>query len=195
MKKDLSQMELIMEFFKKHPNKDIKHPQVVDWVVAEWKKKTGQVLRDPDRGIRKLHQQGKLIKVKKGIYRYNPNLILSPVLEEFTQAQKKQIFERDGYKCVICGLGDKDGLEIHADHIVPRDKGGKAEIDNGQTLCSIHNFRKKNYNQTESGKKMFILLWKNAKKIGDKKMQKFCETILKTYHDFDINGHIEWDNN
>ena len=33
-------MELIMEFFKKHPNKDIKHPEIVDWVTVEFKKRT-----------------------------------------------------------------------------------------------------------------------------------------------------------
>lgn len=192
MKKDITQMELIMEFFKKNPNRDIAHPEIVDWVTVQFKKRTGNILRDPDRQIRSLHQKGFLIKVKKGIYRYDPDFIRHPVIEEFSEAQKQEIFKRDDYKCVMCGLGIKDGLEIHADHRIPRDKGGKAEVDNGQTLCSIHNFRKKNYNQTESGKKMFILLWKSAKKIGDEKMIKFCEQILKTFHDFDINGHIEW---
>jgi len=186
-------MELIMEFFKKNPNRDIPHPEVVDWVTEEYRKRTGKVLRDPDRQIRSLYGHKKLlIKVRKGVYRYDPNYIANPDNEEFTAAQKEAIFKRDGYKCVICGLGVKDGLEIHADHIVPRDRGGKAEVDNGQTLCSIHNFRKKNYNQTESGKKMFILLWKNARKIGDKTMIKFCEDILKTFDEYDVNGHIEW---
>ena len=27
------QKDLIVEFFKKNPNRDIKHPEVVDWVV------------------------------------------------------------------------------------------------------------------------------------------------------------------
>ena len=34
------QKDLIVEFFKKNPNRDIRHPEVVDWVVAEYKKKT-----------------------------------------------------------------------------------------------------------------------------------------------------------
>ncbi len=50
-------------------------------------------------------------------------------------------------KCVICGLGIKDGVEIHADHIKPKDFGGKAEIENGQTLCAQHNFQKKTINR------------------------------------------------
>ena len=66
--KDLqTQLELLMEYFQKNPNRDIHHPEIVDWATNEWKKRTGSVFRDPDRGIRKLHQDGYLIKVKKGV--------------------------------------------------------------------------------------------------------------------------------
>lgn len=50
-KKQISQLDLIMEFFKANPKRDISHPEVVDWVSAEWQKRTGKVFRDPDRGI------------------------------------------------------------------------------------------------------------------------------------------------
>ncbi|MHB9294977.1 hypothetical protein PilKf_00710 [Pillotina sp. SPG140] len=53
MKKEHTQEKLVMEFFEEHPNRDIKHPEAVDWVVQEWKKRTGTVFRDPDRQIRK----------------------------------------------------------------------------------------------------------------------------------------------
>jgi len=29
-KENISQMDLIMEYFKKHPKKDISHPEIVD---------------------------------------------------------------------------------------------------------------------------------------------------------------------
>ncbi len=67
MKQKITQAELIMEFFKKNPNRDIKHPEIVDWVTAEFLKRSGEVFRDPDRGIRKLSQQGHLIKKAKGV--------------------------------------------------------------------------------------------------------------------------------
>ena len=57
------QKDLIIEFFKKNPNRDIEHPEVVDWVVATYKKRTGNVFRDPDRAIRHLAQGGFLIKI------------------------------------------------------------------------------------------------------------------------------------
>ncbi len=55
---------------------------------------------------------------------------------------RQEIFERDGYTCVICGSTEKESLEI--DHIKPISKGGKTEPDNLQTLCHDCNVRKGN---------------------------------------------------
>ena len=189
---DVVQADLIMEYFRKNPRREIKHPEIVDWVVAEYKKRTGNVFRDPDRAIRMLSQQGMLIKIKKGVYKYDPDFIKDRKLRDFTPEQKETIFKRDGYKCVICGRGKADGIEIHADHIKPRDLGGESTIENGQTLCAQHNFQKKNYKQTETGKKMFIRLYELAGKINDKKLQKFCSGVLTVYEEHGINSHIVW---
>lgn len=191
-KKFVSQADMIMEFFKMNPKKSIKHPEVVDWSVVEYKKRTGEVLRDPDRAIRKLSQEGLLIKLGKGIYKYDPAFISKRDLEDFTSAQKEVIFKKDNYRCVMCGRGLKDGVEIHADHIKAKDFGGKAEIENGQTLCAQHNFKKKNYKQTETGKKMFIHLYELSKKHNDQTLKKFCVDVLETFEKHDINGHIAW---
>ena len=56
-----------------------------------------------------------------------------------------------------------------------------------------HNFQKKNYKQTETGKRMFIRLMEAAESIGDKETVEFCKNVLLVYEKFDINGHIEWD--
>ena len=167
MNNNNTQAEIIMEYFKNNPKRDIKHPEIVDWAITEYENRTGKKFRDPDRQIRKFHQQGLLIKVKKGVYRYDPDLIKNKELEDFTEQQKQEILARDSYKCVICGAGKNEGLELHVDHIKPKDKGGKATIENGQTLCSIHNFRKKNYQQTETGKKCLSdsMKWRNPSKI------------------------------
>ncbi len=188
-----SQLDLIMEFFKKNPNRDIHHPEIVDWATHEWKKRKGVVFRDPDRGIRRLHQDGYLIKVKKGVYRYNPKEVNQKNLKDFSVVQKEKILKRDDYKCVICGRGKKDGIDLHIDHIKPKDFGGSATIENGQTLCSQHNFLKKNLQQTETGKKMFIRLYELAKKENDRNLEKFCKDILKTYKKHNMNGHVKWD--
>jgi hypothetical protein len=192
MAKKQSQLDLLMEYFKKNPNRDIPHPEIVDWATSEWTKRTGKIFRDPDRGIRLLHQKGYLIKVKKGVYHYNPDVVNRRQLEDFAASQKEEILKRDQYKCVICGRGRKEGVELHVDHIKPKDLGGKATISNGQTLCSKHNFIKKNLRQTETGKKMFIRLYELAKKEKNDELEKFCADILKIYEQHDINSHIVW---
>lgn len=63
--KEITQQELLIEFYKANPNRNIEHPEIVDWVTSEYYKRTGKIFRDPDRGVRKLSQSGFLIKVKK----------------------------------------------------------------------------------------------------------------------------------
>ena len=191
MDKQISQLDLIMEFFKANPKRDISHPEVVDWVTSEWQKRTGKVFRDPDRGIRSLHQKGYLQKIAKGVYRYEPKSVnIRQDLEDFSPALKKHILERDNYKCVICGLGKNEGVELHIDHIKPKDLGGKATLQNGQTLCAKHNFLKKNLKQTETGKKMFIRMLETAKEANDKELIAFLNEVLEVYEKHNINGHI-----
>lgn len=113
-------------------------------------------------------------------------------LEDFTEAQKEAILKRDGYKCAICGKGINEGETLHVDHIKPKDKGGKATIENGQVLCSKHNFLKKNLNQTTTEKKLFVDLYDLAKATGGKELQKFCSDILEVFEKHGMNGHIEW---
>jgi hypothetical protein len=135
---------------------------------------------------------GFLIKIKKGIYKYTPKNVEEKDLNNFNQKQKNEILKRDSYKCVICGKGEKEGEELHVDHIKPKDKGGKATIENGQTLCSRHNMLKKNLEQTETGKKMFIRLNRLAQEEGDKILLDFSYDILQVYEKYGINGHIIW---
>ncbi len=184
--------DLIKEYFKKHPNQDISHGPVVDWVEERYIKLYGRKPRDTWRNIRKLHEDGFLIKVKKGIYRYDPNAVRQKELDDFTAEQKEVILKRDGYKCVICGRGRKEGVELHVDHIKPKYLGGESTIENGQTLCAQHNFIKKTLKQTETGKKMFIRLYELAKSEGNEELKKFCADILETYEKYNINGHIVW---
>ena len=186
------QKDLIIEFFMANPNRDIKHPEIVDWVVATYKERTGNVFRDPDRAIRQLGQSGFLIKIAKGVYKYDPKKAYKRELKDFTAVQKAAILKRDDYKCVICGRGKKDGVDLHVDHIKPKDLGGEATIENGQTLCAQHNFIKKNLKQTETGKKMYIRLYELAKSEKNEELIKFCTDILEVYEKHGINGHIVW---
>jgi len=181
---------LVLEYFKMHPNEDLPHGPVVDWVEQEYIKSGGTKPRDPWRAIRKLHQEGKLIKVSKGVYRYDPSYIREVELLDFPPEIKEEIFRKDNYQCVVCGRGRKDGIELCADHIKPKDLGGSNTVENGQTLCTEHNLLKKNYSQTEAGKRYFIKTYEKAIAIGDEKMIKFCKEVFDVYDKHGINGHI-----
>lgn len=183
--------DLIMEYFQKHPKKDLAHGPVVDWVEKRYLKLYGKKPRDTWRQIRKFHQEGKLIKVKKGVYCYDPNHIKEVALLDFPPDIKEKILKRDNYKCVVCGRGEADGVELCVDHIKPKDKGGDNSVDNGQTLCMEHNLIKKNYSQTEAGKRYFIKLYQQAVAIGDEKMINFCKCVFECYDIHEINGHIK----
>lgn len=192
MKKSKSIKDLLIEFFKKHPKENMSHGPVVDWVEMRYKKLYDKKPRDTWRSIRNLHETGFLIKVKKGIYCYDPDMVKKRKLEDFTPQQKEEIFKRDNYKCVVCGRGKKEGVELQVDHIKPKYLDGKSIIENGQTLCAQHNFIKKTLKQTETGKKMFIRLYELAKSESNNELKKFCADVLATYEKHNINGHIVW---
>lgn len=182
--------DLIMEYFRMHAKKDLEHGPVVDWVEEQYFKLYGKKPRDTWRQIRKFHQEGKLIKVKKGIYKYDPDYVKEVELFDFPLEVKEEIFRRDNYQCVVCGRGIKDGVEICADHIKPKDKGGTNTADNGQTLCMEHNLMKKNYSQTEAGKRYFIKMYEQAVSNNDERMINFCKCVFECYNKHGVNSHI-----
>ena len=67
--------DLIMEYFRKHPKKNLKHGPVVDYVEERYFNLYERKPRDTWRQIRRLHQEGILIKVRKGVYRYDPDYV------------------------------------------------------------------------------------------------------------------------
>lgn len=190
MAKNVSQSQLILEYYKARPNEAISHQDAVDWAVAEWAKRTGGVFRDPDRAVRKWSQVGVLIKISKGVYMYDPEHQVREDLYDFTPQQKQAILQRDNYRCVVCGRGKADGVELQIDHVKPKDAGGKNTIENGETLCGQHNFIKKNYSQREAGKRYFINMQRQAVIAEDKEMLSFCDEVLAVYDRYGYDSHI-----
>lgn len=62
-------------------------------------------------------------------------------LRVFSERDKVTMYHRQKGVCAICGkpFGIK---EMHADHIIPWSKGGIAELNNGQMLCTTCNLAK-----------------------------------------------------
>lgn len=190
-----SQADFVKSYFENNPNREISHTESKAALERGWEALTGKRFEDADRQIRRLHQDGFLMKVRKGVYKYDPSLVSDTALEDFSAADKKKILERDNYRCVRCGLGREDGVELHVDHIKPKDLGGTATIQNGQTLCGKHNYMKKNHSQSEVGKRMFMSLHESALADSDPmaiELVKFSEAVLKVYEKYNIDSHIEW---
>jgi hypothetical protein len=79
---------------------------------------------------------------KKGIYPY----VLTRdekylAIRNFTEAQKREAYERQGGICPICRKHWEIG-EMEADHITPWSQGGKTNAANCQMLCREDNRRK-----------------------------------------------------
>jgi len=180
-KGELTQRSLILEYFKAHPDRDIPHEEVVPWATTEYLQRCGKPFRDPDRFIRSLGQEGHLRKIRKGVYRYESEHVRVRVLQDFDGATKSLILERDGYRCMVCGRGKAEGVELQVDHVMPKDKGGPATVDNGQTLCAQHNFQKKNYECTEFGARLFKKLRATAVRLDDQNMISFCDEVLSVF--------------
>lgn len=182
--------DLVIEYFLNHEGQTVKQADMATWVQDEYRKIYGTPCQDPWREARKLYQEGMLIKEKKGYYKCDSSKAGQKDLPEFSAEIKEQIFRRDNYRCVVCGRGRADGVEIHADHIKPLDKGGTNTLENGQTLSSEHNLLKKNYSQTEAGKRYFIRLYEQAVARGDKAMIDFCRQIFDVYNHHQVDRHI-----
>lgn len=58
------------------------------------------------------------------------------------------VMQRDGFRCKICGASPANdhNVILHIDHIIPCAKGGDANLDNLQTLCSKCNLGKSDLN-------------------------------------------------
>lgn len=179
--------DLILEFFKSYPNTEFRHAEVKKWVEERY----GREPQDVPRAVRKHHEKGILVQVRKGVYKYDPALENQVDLMPFPPNTRQAIFQRDNYRCVYCGKGRSDGIEIVADHIKPMSKGGTPTLENGQTLCTQHNTLKKTYSQTEAGKRYFIRMYNIALENGDGRIVAFCESVFDAYDKHEINGHIE----
>ncbi len=52
-----------------------------------------------------------------------------------TDSLRYDIMKRDGFRCVLCGARQADGVRLEVDHIKPVSKGGKTVPSNLRTLC------------------------------------------------------------
>ena len=182
---------LIMEFFRNRPNQWVKAATVGDWVREQYFNAHSKHPANVGVDVNMLHHKGKLISNNNGYYKYDPDSEREGEFNDFSETDKQAIFRRDGYKCVICGLGEQDGVKIDADHKIARSKGGSNTLENGQTLCRKHNTLKKDYSQTEAGKRFFIKIYESAMKNDDTEMIAFCKSVFDVYDKHDVDRNLK----
>lgn len=93
--------DLLLAYYKKHPKEKCQHGPVVDWVERRYLRLYSKKPRDTWRAIRHLHQEGILIKVKKGVYKYDPDYVRKVDLFEFPADIKEAIYN------LMLSVGDK----------------------------------------------------------------------------------------
>jgi len=74
----------------------------------------------------------------------NKRTLTVPNMQKRVQSLKLrwEIFERDKFRCVVCGRSAEDGVKLHVDHIYPQSKGGSNAKSNLATLCDECNLGK-----------------------------------------------------
>ena len=189
-----NQTDILKEFFINHPNQDIPQTMVVDWVTAEWEKRTGKIFRHPGSTLRNLFHRGYLLKSKRGCYHYDPKQSIVRNVPRFSDAQRKQILMRDNHKCVVCGLGKREGEYVYATHLYIDTSMSGNKSGNGITLCGKHkNILLASSKITHISKDIFITLYNKARDKSDQKRINFYQDILRVYEKHKIDDHINWD--
>jgi hypothetical protein len=180
------QAAIALDYFLDRPNRDVHHDDARPWINGECWTRLGEGCDDPDRAIRKLKDIGILVKVSKGVYRLDPEAITARSIEDFPEDIKAAAKERDQWRCVMCGRGEADGVELQVDHIRPRSAGGSGDLSNAQTLCGAHNYRKRHLSAYTAGRKMFETMREQARRNPDEdgesaRLVKFCDEVLELF--------------
>jgi len=63
---------------------------------------------------------------------------------------RRNIYERDGYRCMYCGVKFRKE-QLNFDHVIPRDKGGQTTWENIVCACIPCNTRKANRTPVQAG--------------------------------------------
>ncbi|MGE6894451.1 HNH endonuclease [Priestia flexa] len=153
--------EVFLEDCKKYreANKEKIAEYKKEWAVKNKEKKQRQ-----EKAWRENNKE-KNAEKKSEWYRNNKSRVFSNLLKRrsskhfvrFEGVRRRELLERDNWKCQCCGVkvhdrsegGNEnrhlwdDEFKAHIDHIIPISKGGDSSPDNLQVLCRTCNLSKK----------------------------------------------------
>lgn len=81
-------------------------------------------LMSPDALVELMEQRWDALIKSRALYR-----------AEVAVGLRFMVFKRDEFRCRYCGIGARDGAILHADHVIPRSKGGLTALENLVTAC------------------------------------------------------------
>ena len=181
-----SQANYIMAYFKQHPKQALAYDDWTDELAREYKSLTGNTARHFRSIVRRLSGEGKLLKVKNGVYMYDPDYVHNPRRDKFNRKQKRQIQERDEFRCVCCGLGKREGLTLYVDFMFPNKPNRAASTLNGATFCSRHRINSSGNSLKELLMKSLELAIALVQLEQDPKSQYGLQELSRLRHKLDL---------
>jgi 5-methylcytosine-specific restriction endonuclease McrA len=80
---------------------------------------------------------------------------------------RRMVIERDGLRCVYCGV-DLLKNEVHLDHVIPESRGGPTSLNNLQVTCGKCNLEKGVLSESEFENKLRTRAIRILERIGYK---------------------------
>ena len=184
----------MIDFFKdpNNHNKEFKLSEIDSAIRKSYEKSTGlndiYTVRTMRSWIKSGDDElpGRLERRKRGAYIFIPGEKFVKKKSPFSESIKKLIKKRDNYQCQWCKKKETLLDILAVDHVIPEDAGGKGTYENGITLCTICNNRKKNLKTSSFGFNMFKKYLEISKKNNDKLAVKFLKELLKVYKKYNL---------
>lgn len=101
----------------------------------------------------------------------------------FPATLKNEVLSRDSYKCVICGMGIREGVRVGVSRILPN---MEATRQNAWTLCEKHLKASKCSSLIGIGKQMFTQMLKASKEDGQTELADLASDVLAVYEKHNI---------
>ena len=185
MNKNPSQTEFVMAHFKKQPNQALTLDDWTDELAQQYKKLTGYTARHFRSVARRLYADGRLERVGRGVYKYDPDVIPKPRFSRFTAKQKREIRNRDEHRCVCCGLGRAEGVRLYVDFLDPDLPDSAGHIVNGAVFCARHSPSRNNLSMMDMIMMDFNAFSERIKNEQSKAKSGFYEELTKVYKKYE----------